>query len=370
MFSFNKEEIKKELTSDQVFEFLEEYHGEPEFMNDNIIISRTICHNKADVDASRKLYYYCDSQLFHCYTGCENPSFDIFELMIKIADLQLNQQFDLNQAVRFIAYKFGILNLTNDTVDKEGLEDWQYLNNYERIQNITLKVNKVELKEYDSSILNVMNYNVCIRPWLNDGISQEVMKKARIGYYAGGEQISIPHYDESGKLIGLRGRSLVKEDIDQYGKYRPIYLNSVIYKHPLGLNLYNLNNSKDGIKKIGKAIIFESEKSCLQYQTYFGVENDITVACCGSNITAYQIELLKRAGAKEIIVAFDRQFQQVGDPEYIKLTKKLESINSKYKNEVMISFIFDKKRITSYKASPTDEGPEKFIKLFKERIVL
>jgi hypothetical protein len=26
--------------------------------------------------------------------------------------------------------------------------------------------------------------------------------------------------------------------------------------------------------------------------------------------------------------------------------------------------------ITSYKASPIDEGPEKFLKLFKERIVL
>jgi hypothetical protein len=37
---------------------------------------------------------------------------------------------------------------------------------------------------------------------------------------------------------------------------------------------------------------------------------------------------------------------------------------------VLISFIFDKNMITSYKASPIDEGPEKFIQLYKERIVL
>jgi hypothetical protein len=32
--------------------------------------------------------------------------------------------------------------------------------------------------------------------------------------------------------------------------------------------------------------------------------------------------------------------------------------------------MFDKNRITGYKASPIDEGPDKFLKLFKERIVL
>jgi len=62
-----------------------------------------------------------------------------------------------------------------------------------------------------------------------------------------------------------------------------------MYNHPLGMNLYNFNNSRRNIPKLKKAIIFESEKSCLKYQTYFGFENDISVACCGSNITAYQM---------------------------------------------------------------------------------
>ena len=45
-------------------------------------------------------------------------------------------------------------------------------------------------------------------------------------------------------------------------------------------------------------------------------------------------------------------------------------LREKYKNIVLISFIFDKNMITDYKSSPIDEGPEKFLQLFKERIVL
>ena len=136
------------------------------------------------------------------------------------------------------------------------------------------------------------------------------------------------------------------------------------------MNLYNLNKSKNNIKLMGKVIVFESEKSCLLYKSYFGVENDISVACCGSSLSAYQIQSLIDAGAREIIVAFDRQFQEINDSEYKRLTTKLVKLHNKYKSDVLISFIFDKNRITGYKASPIDEGPDKFLKLFKERIVL
>lgn len=112
------------------------------------------------------------------------------------------------------------------------------------------------------------------------------------------------------------------------------------------------------------------EKSCLLYKSYFGVENDISLACCGSSISAYQIQLLIDAGAQEIIVAFDRQFQEIGDKEFKHLVKNLTKLHNKYKNYVTISFIFDKQMITGYKDSPVDDGKEKFLQLFKERIFL
>lgn len=136
------------------------------------------------------------------------------------------------------------------------------------------------------------------------------------------------------------------------------------------MNLYNLNNSKNNIPILKKAIIFEGEKSCLLYASYFGIDNDISVACCGSSVSLYQIEMLQRAGAQEIIIAFDRQFQSIGDDEFKKLKANLLKIHSKYKNDVIISFIFDKEMITGYKSSPIDHGPDIFLKLFKERIIL
>lgn len=112
------------------------------------------------------------------------------------------------------------------------------------------------------------------------------------------------------------------------------------------------------------------EKSCLLFKSYFGIENDISVACCGSNLSAYQVQSLIDAGAKEIIIAFDRQFQNINDDEFKRLTIKLTKLHNKYKNDVLISFIFDKKMITGYKDAPIDCGPEIFLKLFKERIIL
>lgn len=112
------------------------------------------------------------------------------------------------------------------------------------------------------------------------------------------------------------------------------------------------------------------EKSCLLYKSYFGLDNDISVACCGSSLSAYQVQLLMEAGAEEIIIAFDRQFQEIGDKEFKHLKANLLKLHNKYKNYVKITFIFDSKMLTGYKDSPIDLGPEIFLKLFKERIVL
>lgn len=112
------------------------------------------------------------------------------------------------------------------------------------------------------------------------------------------------------------------------------------------------------------------EKSCLMYRSYFGEENDISVACCGSSLSDYQVQLLSEAGAREIIIAFDRQFKEINDKEFEKLTQKLTNLHKRYRKIIGISFLFDKNKITAYKSSPIDEGPLKFQELYKERIIL
>ena len=367
MLVFDKSEIRALLNSENIYDLLSEWGGEPEYTSFGII-SSTICHNRPG-EGSKKLYYYENSDLFKCYTDCDE-SFDIFQLVIKIMDIQHHIDYDLNDAVRWIAKKFNISGHYEADDEKDGLEDWKYLDNYHRIQDISVESNTVILKEYDDVILSRFDYSLKFSPWLKEGITQEVIEFNQIGFYPGGDQITIPHYDINNRFVGLRGRALCQQEADIYGKYRPLKINKVLYNHPLGMNLYNLNNSKDNIKFLEKAIIFEGEKSALLYQSYFGLDNDISVACCGSSITNYQIQLLMASGAKEIIVAFDRQFQSIGDDEFKKLKIKLLNLYNKYKNYVNISFIFDKKMTTDYKASPIDNGPDRFLELFKERIIL
>lgn len=367
MQDYDKKAIREELSIDDYFQLVTEWGGNPEFTPFGFI-SDTICHNPPG-EGSRKLYFYENSDLFKCYTDCD-CAFDIFELTIKVAQIQSNRKIDLNDAVRYLATKFNIVIALDDTEDI-GLADWQYLIAYDKINDIPTANQVPQLKEYDKRILEPLAINPnYLTPWINDHIKPEILTHAQIGYNFSTDQISIPHFDKDGRFIGLRGRTMVKEDAERFGKYRPMIINKQQYNHSLGLNLYNLNNSKDNIKRMGKAIVFESEKSTLQFQSYFGLENDISVACCGSSVSSYQIQLLIEAGAREIIIAFDRQFQELGDNEFKRLKAKLLNLHKKYKNEVLVSFIFDKHLITSYKASPTDEGPEKFMQLFKERIIL
>jgi len=60
-------------------------------------------------------------------------------------------------------------------------------------------------------------------------------------------------------------------------------------------------------------LYLNGEKSSLLYQSYFGVENDISVAVCGSNLTNYQVQLLKNLDVDEIVIAFDKDFEEIGD---------------------------------------------------------
>ena len=367
MIDYNKAKVKEALELEDIFALLNEFGGEPEYTSFGII-STTICHNLPG-EGSRKLYYYINSTMFTCFTEC-NGSFDIFELVCKVAKIQWKEEYDLNAAVRWVARRFGISGDSIDGADEDALPDWKIFANYDKIKEINKNHNVQELPEYDPKILSIFNYNIKIEPWLEEGITQEVIEKACIGYYPGKDQITIPHYDQNGRFIGLRGRTLIKEEAEIYGKYRPISINHKLYNHPLGLNLYGLNWSKDNISQMKKAIIFESEKSCLKYASYFGWDNNLSVAVCGSNLSVNQMQLLLEKNVEEIIIAFDKQYQEINTEESKHWEKKLLGIYKKYHNDILITFMWDKWNLLGYKDSPIDCGMDNFLYLFKNRIIL
>ena len=356
------ENIKNELTIEQVYDLLMSYGGDP-VIKGGLIISRTICHG----GHSHKLYYYENTKLFKCYTDCLD-SFDIYELIIKINKLN-GTEISLFQAISYVINFYG-LNIESPFVEnhEEEIQDWKILNRYNKNSSQERKEKTMDFVYYDKNILKYLPRPHII-PWEEEGITREVMMHNDICYDPVMCGVVIPHYNIDGKLIGIRERTLIKEN-EENGKYKPAILNYKMYNHPLGFNLYNLNNSKQQIKNLKKVIVFEGEKSCLLYQSYFGIDNDISVAVCGSSLINYQVQLLKSCGAEEICIAFDKQFQELGDDEWKRWTKKLKDINKKYGDEIQISFLFDKWNLLGYKDSPIDRGPEIFIELFNRRVVL
>ena len=80
MIIYDKKEIRDALTIDDIYNLLLDWGGDPEYAPFGILCS-TICHNSPG-EGSKKLYYYDNTGLFRCYTGCDS-FFDIFESIWK-----------------------------------------------------------------------------------------------------------------------------------------------------------------------------------------------------------------------------------------------------------------------------------------------
>ena len=353
---YDKDKIKNDLSIEEVADIVAELGGEPVNKGDHLIC-KTICHN-GEGNGSHKLYYYDNTKLFRCFTGCAKDTFDIFELVSKIKSISLYE------SIKLVATFFG-LNEDRSVLLSSQLADWKIFDKYLKDKEADFH-KKSELKVWDDSILQQLP-RFKILPWLREGITQQVMNQYDICYDPVNQGIVIPHYDINNHLIGIRERTLIVEN-EETGKYKPAILNGVMYNHPLGFNLYSLNKSKEAIAALHKAILFESEKSTLLYASYFGLENNISVACCGSNFTQYQFNLLQSLGVTEIIVGFDRQYKEIGDDEWKIWTKKLTQIHDKYGAYVQISYLFDKGYRLGYKQSPIDLGKDLFLQLYQERI--
>ena len=355
--AYNKDEVKEALTMDDIYELLEQLGAEPEIFDDHIE-SLTICHG----GSSRKLWFFENTGLFKCFTHCQD-TFDVFGLLQKV------KGFSLNEAVYYVVSFFNLDSKLEQTDAIQLTDDWKLFKRYEELTAIKINHNKIELPEIAPNPLTHYPQPI-IGPWEDEGITKDVCDYANIHYDPINGGVLIPHYDENGRLIGIRERTLVKDN-EVFGKYRPWRQGRKMYNHPLAFALYNFNNSKDNIRSIGTALVFEGEKSSLKAIEYLGTSNDISVAVCGSSISRYQFELLQAAGMKEMAVCFDRDFETIGDENYNHVIQKLQKIYDKYSAYVNVSFLFDKDGDKlGYKDSPTDKGKETFMELWQNRSFL
>lgn len=365
--------FKQGLSLNQIKFLLEYFGGEPTRVKSNILVSKTIDHNPKG-EGSRKLYYYDNEEggLFKSYTGDEVGTFDIFELIIKIYKIQYNKTIELPQAVKIICELLG-LTYEDDSVlgfeDNVQVDDFKLFEKYKKIEEKEFKEKRLEYKVYDASILSRLP-QPRLEIWEKENISFDVIKDANIRFNPKTQSIVIPFYDDNDNLIGIRERTIVKEFEEIYGKYRPSVFNNQLYNHPLGLSIYGLNKSKNNIKRIKKAIVFESEKSVLKYRTIFGFENDISVAVCGSSLSLQQVQKLLQYGVEELVIAFDRDFETKGDATFSKQVNNLTNIHLKYSPKVNITFLWDNSDLLSPHDSPIDKGKDTFLSLYYNRVQL
>ena len=340
------EQIIENLKDEDVFRLLSELGAQP-IDKGGYFVCKTICHNEDPEEASQKLYYYKNSHMFYCYT--EDGSMSIFKFLRNYYETR-GIVYDWYNDILQVVLNCSVQAYTAPDAYKSMRDDYA-----------ARKVRK-KLPTYPSGILEIFTNYYPIE-WIKDSISKEAMDKYNILYSISQNKIIIPHYDVDGDLVGIRGRALNEQEIEAFGKYAPIQIEGKWYSHPLSLNLYGLNFNKDNIQKTGIAFICESEKACLQAES-FSIPN-CTVASCGSNLNKFQIDLLMRYCApREIVVCYDNE-EIKGEDKYF---NKLYKMCKKYSNYCNMSFVYDRNGITKLKDSPTDNGEEIFIKLIKERI--
>lgn len=342
-------ELIDNLSEEEVIDIVQKLGADRFQKTNNAIIFQTLCHHRNPEDGSMKLYYYPKTHTFHCYTCCGN--FNIIELFKKRYEL-LDVQYDFFQDI--------VLKIGGGAIKRDNSFLQPYKPLYEK-ENHNIQVN---LQPINKGILNAFTF-YATPEWINDGISEEVMKRYHILYSIEENKIIIPHFDENGNLIGIRGRTLNEDEL-YLGKYLPIKIEGRLYNHPLGYNLYGLNFVKNNIKKFKTAIIAESEKAVLQYETMFGEDKNIVVAACGSNVSKYQIDLLVKSGAERILIAFDREGETWKEQE--KYYQKLKSICNRYKNYATLGFIWDTNHLLKLKESPFDRGPEVVKELIRKGV--
>ena len=340
--------LKKQLSENDLLSILEHIGAEP-YLEGNAIVCRTVCHG----GHKHKLYYYIESCTFHCFTDhCGNM--DIYGLIGRVLGKEF---FD---SYMFVLSYFGY-EYDGDQIDYSEKLDMSFFKRFE-----DKKIN-TQLPKIEDNILNIF-HNMYHISWIKDGISKKSMYKFGIKLNISGQQIIIPHYDSQSNLVGIRCRNLKQEAVDRGMKYMPISHGGIVYNHPTGSVLYGLNINKEDINRTGKVILFESEKSILQLDTMYPNCN-IGVCVSGSSLTDRQVEILKELNIDEVCLAFDKEYEKIGDNEEKFYAKKIQdTIVSKLKAFYNVSVLWDTKGLLDKQDSPTDKGKEVFDTLMKERI--
>lgn len=247
----------------------------------------------------------------------------------------------------------------------------------------------------------LQEFDVAYRPPLNlrteeiDGRELEVC--SRMG------TIILPHHNAAGEIVGLYERSfdtLRREAKQLYGdwmtwsqiagfpraKYVPLLKlpehmtddGKTSYSFPNSSNLYGLHKAAKAIRETGKAIVFEGAKSVMLAHQWgrelHRREWETAVASHTFGAHVNHINMLMDAGATEIYLGFDKQYQKEEGEEWALYDRKTRELAEKVyawrdsqglpKTTIKIYRLRDKTGALTYKDAPVDKGPKVFEEIF------
>jgi len=365
----DRDELMELMTTEDVIQILKDLGSDiprQDKNNDNVLQFSTVCHG----GDSHKLYYYLDSKFFTCYTSCGSMS--LYDVIMSANNITFPDAFayvcKFKDVTTFKKMKKG---LQKKEVDNDDL-DFLRLHLYKKEKQL------VKLPSYNNYILNMFD-NYLPLSWYKEGINDEVAGIFQVKFYMNQFKGIIPHLDINGNLVGIRGRNFVQYQVNSGKKYMPVTIQGLTYRYPIHFNLYGIFQNQENIRKIKKAILFESEKSVMLYGSYFGQENNYALALCGTSLSIHQRDLLISLEIEDITIALDKQYkiETMDDKNnveahkeyinYIKTLLKFTKMLSPYFNLYVILCWNDD---ISYKDSPIDCGKETFKKLYAERYLL
>ena len=351
------QDIVNSITLEDVRLFLESLGVEQiaVYEDKGYLVCPTICHNPLEEAESMKLYWYQNNKIFRCYTEC-NEAMSIFTLYEKFMYINYHR-VSFEEAVDYVkkCIRHLVITETKSYKFEENTEQYKFDATFPK------------LTTYPKTMLTYFTHYY--HPtWLRDGIKPEIMDKFHIGFSLAQNKIIIPHFDIDGDLVGIRARTLDKDEAKLYGKYRPLQIGNVLYAHPLHFNLYGIYEHQEAIRRRRSAIIVEGEKSVLLDDGYYG-EWSNTVACCGSKFNKYHIHLLvDKLDVNEITIAFDKEYVKWDSEKAFQYRKKIEQLCEPFKGLATFYYIWDIDDLLNEKDSPFDRGKETFEKLYKTRI--
>jgi hypothetical protein len=351
----DKDKIKDSLTEEEIHKILKDLGSKDPILGNQYT---TVCHG----GHKHKLYYYHDSKSFHCYTDC-SENMDIFEVVVRAKGISFPQSVQYVAALT--GKTFGFTSIINNSI--ELVDDWDIINRYKKKEKIS-----TVLPEYDSKVMDVF-LPYPHESWINDGISVKTMNEFEIGYYIREEKITIVHRDINSRFIGLRGRAMKEEDIDNGRKYMPLSVGNQLYNHMTMMNLYGLHKTKNTVKKLKKIMFLEGEKSVLKCQDYYG-ELNFTCAVCSSNISNFHRDMAVSLGVEEVFIAFDKfrakeetESEELYQKRFFDYQEKLIKYAQKFTPYCRVYILWDTDNLLDYKDSPADKGKEVLEKLMKNK---